>query len=380
MSEKISLDSSVYIYIVIALCGVSACTSSRQRILEDTRLGLVDKHATDLTAILFHNLKQMTGKYVVYGQHNYEMDGFDSDTSRWRDEQNRCDAYDVTGAYPAMASFDFLHFTNPVSWETKNLDYIKSKFYAAYERGNVLTFCWHYYNPVTGNNFYDTTQVVKHILPGGSRHETFKSDLKIIADFAHNAKNHAGELIPIIFRPWHEFDGNWFWWGRNHCTVEEFKELYRFTVTYLRDSLQVHNFLYAFSPDCGFTTEKEFLERYPGDEYVDVVGMDNYWDFRPDGGDTSLVVLKSRILTKYAKEHNKLSAITETGTQTRDSLWYSQLLNILYLEGVELNYLCTWSGFAPYKGHPAASDFYQFKEDSLILFADEAPDFYVLTK
>ncbi len=66
---------------------------------------LVDKHATDLTAILFHNLKQMTGKYVVYGQHNYEMDGFDSDTSRWRDEQNRCDAYDVTGAYPAMASF-----------------------------------------------------------------------------------------------------------------------------------------------------------------------------------------------------------------------------------------------------------------------------------
>ena len=45
-----------------------------------------------------------------------------------------------------------------------------------------------------------------------------------------------------------------------------------------------------------------------------------------------------------------------------------------------MNYLCTWSGFAPYKGHPAASDFYQFKEDSLILFADEAPDFYVLTK
>lgn len=90
--------------------------------------------------------------------------------------------------------------------------------------------------------------------------------------------------------------------------------------------------------------KRSFLERYPGDEYVDVVGMDNYWDFRPDGGDTSLVVLKSRILTKYAKEHNKLSAFTETGTQTRDSLWYSQLLNILYLEGVELNYLCTWSG------------------------------------
>lgn len=111
----------------------------------------------------------------------------------------------------------------------------------------MITFCWHYYNPVTGGNFYDTTRVVRHILPGGSHHAIFKADLKIIADFAHNAKADNGELIPIIFRPWHEFDGNWFWWGRNHCRVEEFKELYRFTVTYLRDSLQVHNFLYAFS-------------------------------------------------------------------------------------------------------------------------------------
>lgn len=362
------------------VCVILACTSSRKHIIEYTKLNLADKNATDQTAILFHNLKQLTGKHVVYGQHNYEMDGFASDTTRWRDEDNRCDAYDITGTYPAMASFDFLHFTNPVSWETKNLSYLKKKFYSAYERGNALTFCWHYYNPVTGNNFYDTTQVVKHILPYGTHHEAFKSDLKIIADFANNARNQNGELIPIIFRPWHEFDGNWFWWGKNHCTAEEFKELYRFTVTYLRDSLQVHNFLYAFSPDCGFTTETEYLERYPGDEYVDVVGMDNYWDFRPDGGDTSLVVLKSRILTKYAKEHNKLSAITETGTQTRDSLWYSKLLDILYSDGVELNYLCTWSGFSPYKGHPAATDFCKFKKDTLILFADEVPNWYLLPR
>ena len=130
------------------------------------------------------------------------------------------------------------------------------------------------------------------------------------------------------------------------------------------------------NPDCGFTTEAEYLERYPGDKYVDVVGMDNYWDFRPDGGDTSLVVLKARILTQYAQKHGKLSAITETGTQTRDSLWYTQLLSILRSEGVALNYVCTWSGFSPYKGHPAAADFCRFKRDTLVLFADEIPNFY----
>lgn len=367
----------ILFYIAIVIM-IGACVSSQSKIVSQTRESLADKNVTERTAILFYNLKQMTGIRTIYGQHNYEMDGWNSDSTRWRDEPCRCDAYDVVGAYPALASFDFLHFTNPSTWETKELGYIEEKFNAAFNRGNVITFCWHYYNPVTKGTFYDTTQVVKHILPGGSHYEIFKSDLRTIAQFAHAAKDSNGELIPIIFRPWHEFDGHWFWWGKKYCTVEEFKSLYRFTVTYLRDSLQVHNFLYAFSPDCGFTSESEYLERYPGDEFVDIVGMDNYWDFRPDGGDLNLVILKSRILSSYAKKHGKLAAITETGTQTNDSLWYTKLLQILHAEGVELNYIATWSGFTPYRGHPAANDFLKFKQDSLVLFSDELPDVYSL--
>lgn len=112
------------IYIVVVVC-ILSCISSRRNLLTETRLMLVDTRATEHTAALFYNLRQLTGKRVVYGQHNYEMDGFDSDSTRWRDEANRCDAYDVTGAYPALASFDFLHFTNPRSWETKELNYIQ---------------------------------------------------------------------------------------------------------------------------------------------------------------------------------------------------------------------------------------------------------------
>ena len=100
-----------------------------------------------------------------------------------------------------------------------------------------------------------------------------------IAEYNKTLIGKNGEQIPVIFRPWHEFDGDWFWWGKKYCTAEQFKELYRFTVTYLRDTCHVHNFLYAFSPDVNFTSEKEYLERYPGDEYVDIIAMDNYWDF-----------------------------------------------------------------------------------------------------
>jgi len=63
-----------------------------------------------------------------------------------------------------------------------------------------------------------------------------------------------------------------------HCTAADYKTLYQFTVTYLRDSLGVRNFMYAWSPDKNFNSEAEYLERYPGDEYVDLVGTDNYGD------------------------------------------------------------------------------------------------------
>ena len=117
-------------------------------------------------------------------------------------------------------------------------------------------------------------------MPGGELHEKYKSILQRVGEYARNLTGVYGENIPVIFRPFHEYDGSWFWWGANHCTPDEFKELYRFTVTYLRDTLQVHNFIYAFSPDCKFKTLEEFLVRYPGDEYVDLIGMDNYWDLR----------------------------------------------------------------------------------------------------
>jgi mannan endo-1,4-beta-mannosidase len=54
--------------------------------------------------------------------------------------------------------------------------------------------------------------------------------------YCFQSEDNNGKLIPIIFRPFHEFDGNWFWWGANYCTAEEYISVYRFTVNYLRDT------------------------------------------------------------------------------------------------------------------------------------------------
>lgn len=53
--------------------------------------------------------------------------------------------------------------------------------------------------------------------------------------------------VPVLFRPWHEHTGSWFWWGEKLCTPEEYKALWHMTVDILRSD-GVDNALYAYSP------------------------------------------------------------------------------------------------------------------------------------
>jgi mannan endo-1,4-beta-mannosidase len=68
-----------------------------------------------------------------------------------------------------------------------------------------------------------------------------------VAAFISQLKDSTGKLIPIIFRPYHEFDGDWFWWGKRHCTREEFIELWKTTVDYFEKKHGLRNILWAFS-------------------------------------------------------------------------------------------------------------------------------------
>jgi mannan endo-1,4-beta-mannosidase len=374
MDKRQSMIWRICLLVCISLITANVNSQSKKEIFSSVRGNLVDKYATDKTVILYYNLKQLSDNYTLFGQQDYASDG-----KGWKNEKGRCDVKEVCGSYPALYSFDFLHFTNGPTFETKHKDYLIQLMHETYNRGGVISFCWHYQNPLTGGSFYDTTIAVKHILPGGTCNGKFKNDLKIIGDFAKAAKDNKGNLIPIIFRPWHEFDGQWFWWGKPHCTTDEFKSLYRYTVSYLRDSLKVHNFLYAFSPDCRFKTEAEYLERYPGDEYVDIVGMDNYWDFNPKGGGMDAVMLKTRIISDYARKSQKLAAITETGlANLPDTSWYTRkLLKVIKQPGVKLAYVAVWRGeYVPYPGHPAVADFINFRNDSRMLFEEDLPNLY----
>lgn len=259
-----------------------------------------------------------------------------------------------------------------------------------YNRGGVTTIAWHFSNPVSKGGFYWVDSVskpgVKYIIPGGEAHTQYKEILKGIGEWAHTLEGNDGKLAPVIFRPFHEFDGGWFWWGKPHTSREEFISLWRFTVSYLRDSLEVHNFIYAFSPDNKFNSEAEFLERYPSDEWVDMVGMDNYGDMGRDRYDIETATRKLKIVSDYAQKAGKLAAFTETGLESIPSTdwWTGTLLKVLKSQDMRLTYVLVWRNdtrspthyYAPYPGQVSVPDFMKFYEDPYTLFENDLKKIY----
>ena len=361
---------------------------------------LVDKNATDETAALFYNMKTLAKTKIMFGHQDDTKQGTNWDLmqSKYGDS----DVKDVTGAYPAVYGWDFMNIATfqQNSWFNEYADVIRNKTMEAYKRGGVNTYSWHYWNPVlskntgaegspNGNNasFYykdAKAMAVPEILPGGNYNAVYKQSLGQVAAFIKTLVDDNGKPIPIIFRPFHEFDGDWFWWGAAYCTPQQYKDLFQYTVKYLRDEKQLHNLLFSWSPDRSYVSEEQYLSRYPGDDYVDVLGIDNYYDLQ-SASTITIASNKLKVMSDYAIKNNKIAALTETGLKNlTQSDWYTAvLLKTLQQQKIEISYALAWANsqngyWTPYKGHPAEADFIKFKNNPSIVFEDKLPKMYMI--
>jgi mannan endo-1,4-beta-mannosidase len=360
-------------------------------VLSTSTAQLVDSRATVETRALFVNLKKLADKHTLFGHQHATEYGHG-----WQGDADRSDVKSVVGSHPAVIGVDFSGFSGrPESDVQKTLVALRKNVADTYDRGGITSASWHFSNPVSNNGFYwvDSTSspAVKHIIPGGSAHEEYKKILTRLGEWAKSVRGKDGKLVPMIFRPYHEFDGGWFWWGSPHCTKEEFVTLWRFTVAYLRDTIGVRNFIYAFSPDNKFETREQFLERYPGDEWVDLVGIDNYGDMGRDGYHLERAARKLKIVSDYAASAGKLAAFTETGLESiPNAEWWTQvLLKTMKSGDLKLCYVLVWRNdvrspthfYAPYPGHtPSIPDFKKFYNDPYTLFEDDLKNIYKLKK
>lgn len=121
----------------------------------------------------------------------------------------------------------------------------------------------------------------------------------------------------------------------------------------------------AYSPDCNFDSQEEYLQWYPGDVYVDILGMDNYHDLKQPSGEKD-AINKLHLVIDVAKNKGKLTALTETGLElVSDSTWYSQKLGVVLNDSIvkqNLSYVMVWRNdsekhfYFPYPDHRAAAD------------------------
>lgn len=320
-------------------------------------------------------LKEQSGNQILFGHQDDLAYGIG-----WKSIPGESDVKKLVGSYPALFGWDIGNIGDTNNLDGVSFDSIKTYIIRAHKMGGINTVSWHARYPVTNFDAWNLTDIdIPSILPGGKSHRLFLKELDLVATFLNNLKDELGKPIPIIFRPWHEMYGDWFWWGSTTCADEEYRLLFRFTVEYLRNTKGLNNILIAFSPDMNFNSKEDYLKRYPGDDVVDVMGLDDYGDFKQNRLD--MVVIRLGIISDLAKERNKISAFTETGSdQLGIPNWYtSNLLQVLNASEKtrRISYVMVWRNrdtthfYVPWTGHEQAEDFRMFVNDKLIFLLDD---------
>lgn len=368
---------SIIIFILFA-CNPKSQDQKRT----DNAPALIDADATTETKALYENLFKISKTNMLYGHQDDMAYGVG-----WWNVDGRSDVKVVCGSYPAVFGWELGSLGEDRNLDSVLFSDIQKFIIKAYELGAINTISWHMTNPVSKKDSWDQTKAVYSILPGRNHHTYYKEQLQIFAKFIEPLKDSEGISIPIIFRPFHEHNGNWFWWGKKHCTSEEYIDLWKFTVHYLRDSLHVHNLLYAYSPDGQFN---DYMDRYPGDYYVDILGVDYY--FRGNIDEKQIKHFTSTLieLTRLAWAKNKPAILSETGYESiPDPNWHTKAILDPILknkENIEIAYMLTWRNanpkhhYAPYPGHASVKDFIKFYNDPFTIFADSLQDMYTTRK
>lgn len=246
-----------------------------------------------------------------------------------------CNTYDVCNKLPSFTGVDLnIYIYHYLRDEEELAEFGKStliglikKYYK--ETKGIITASAHIQGPYGGDyNYKDTTYpdafaqiLASNPADGGTAKQWLDKVITCISTLMNELTDDSGNKIPIIFRPFHETinlvneptTSSGFWW--NWSTDEEYKEVYKLLVNRLRDTCD--NLLFVYNPLLTSTTstsEDLLLSRYPGDDYIDMIGVDLYEKHFKNfsNGIFGLCNLYSTIAS-ITKKHNKIHYIPEIG-------------------------------------------------------------------
>ena len=276
---------------------------------------LVDTQATFAARMLMQALVSDYGKYTWAGQH---------DSSEISYIQGK------TGLKPAIVEGDLIDYSpSRVQYQGMPANYTES-YIALQSAGHVLGLMWHWNAPTNLLNTTDepwwsgfytaaTTFDVAAALANTNSAE-YSLLLRDIDAIAAQLKKVSSNNIPVLWRPLHEASGGWFWWGAKGSGP--FKQLWRLLFNRLTTYHNLHNLIWVLT--------NEDPDWYPGDDVVDIVGVDAYPSDPTDALSTDWQALKSQF------DGVKLLALSEFGGVPD--------VERMHVFGVWWSYFSPWTG------------------------------------
>lgn len=244
---------------------VSIREAEQPVICPDTRLS--NPKASANAQKLMQYLGSIYGKKMLTGQHSKDIPMKEVEF-----------IHKITGQLPAVCGFELLGYSPNIQWETSdeptvsearnNLDTIKMAVDWAENKGGIVSYCWHWFSPMGGNHKAFYTEFTdfdaqKAVTPGTDEYAATIRDIDVISELL---KVFAQKDIPILWRPLHEAEGGWFWWGAKGA--EPCKKLWRMMYERMTEVHGLHNLIWVWnSLDPAW---------YPGDDCVDIVSADLY--------------------------------------------------------------------------------------------------------
>ncbi len=257
--------------------------------------------------------------------------------------------YNQTNKWVGIIGTDYVreHFS-PYYKAIENLRPVNQPLIDYFNQGGLIAVMLSWKNPWTGGFSGDLTgsnNLLDIVTNGHPANTFFNKELDSIA-LGFQQLQDSG--VTILFRPFHEMNGQWFWWGSKSTTLpvaSDFAALWQYTFDYLTTTKNLHNILWYYTPSAresnvsnlAFKTEVFY---YPGSNYVDVVGLDVYNDTLDIPNYSSVVSLGKPIgLAEFGPKK-------QNATNNPFSYDYSTLINQIR---TKYPLLCHWISYNHFK-------------------------------
>jgi mannan endo-1,4-beta-mannosidase len=232
-------------------------------------------NATPEARVLLKQIEQISGHFTLTGQHN-----FPNHVSRWSDR-----IYDLTGKFPAIFGQDFGFSGGEDKDSVEGRPSMIEEVKRQYRNGAVIALTWHAVRPTDDEPVTFRDSVQGHLTdfewnelltPGTDLHNRWVEQVDVIAGYLRQLQD-AG--VPVLFRPYHEMNGNWFWWG-GRPGDQGSAALYRQIYNRFVNVHHLNNLVWVWNVNSPSENAGPIASYFPGTGYADVVTMDIYGEFK----------------------------------------------------------------------------------------------------